>query len=484
MSEILNLNPKELWANFYALTQIPRPSKHEEKVVAYLVEFAKKHNLEYKVDETGNVIMRKPATKGMENRKGVILQAHVDMVPQKNNDKVHNFETDPIETRIDGEWVKANGTTLGADNGMGAAAAMTVLASTTLEHGPIEALFTIDEETGMTGAFGLKSGELNGDILLNLDSETEGELYVGCAGGIDASITINYATEAVPAGYCAYKLIVGGLKGGHSGMDIILGRGNANKILFRLLRWVAECGIRLESIDGGSLRNAIPREASAVLVFPTEHKDCILKEFDKVADAVAKELEAVDGDFFMKYEAVDMPKAVMTAADTNRCINLVYAAPNGVMRMSDSMPGLVETSLNMAIVKTDGSKMSIHSLLRSSVDSAKEDLAERLVCLAELAGGKCELAGGYPGWKPNMKSPILTTMQATYNKLYGKEPKIMAIHAGLECGLFGTMYPNWDMISFGPTIMYPHSPDEKVNIASVGKFWDYLVETLKNIPVK
>ncbi|MBO7227546.1 MAG: M20/M25/M40 family metallo-hydrolase, partial [Bacteroidales bacterium] len=310
------------------------------------------------------------------------------------------------------------------------------------------------------------------------------ELYVGCAGGIDASITIDYATEAVPAGYCAYKLIVGGLKGGHSGMDIILGRGNANKILFRLLRWVAECGIRLESIDGGSLRNAIPREASAVLVFPTEHKDCILKEFDKVAEAVAKELEAVDGDFFMKYEAVDMPKAVMTEADTNRCINLVYAAPNGVMRMSDSMPGLVETSLNMAIVKTDGNKMSIHSLLRSSVDSAKEDLAERLVCLAELAGGKCELAGGYPGWKPNMKSPILTTMQATYNKLYGKEPKIMAIHAGLECGLFGTMYPNWDMISFGPTIMYPHSPDEKVNIASVGKFWDYLVETLKNIPVK
>ena len=482
--EKIELKPASVFHYFEEICKVPRPSKKEEKIIAYLMKFAEEQGLEAKKDEAGNILMKKPATPGKENLKTVILQSHIDMVCEKNSDSTHDFLNDPIETYIDGEWLKAKGTTLGADNGIGMAAQLAVLAANDIEHGPIECLFTVDEETGLSGAFALKNNWLKSRILLNLDSEDEGEIFIGCAGGIDASITINYATEAVPAGYCAYKLIVGGLKGGHSGMDIILGRGNANKILFRLLRWVAECGIRLESIDGGSLRNAIPREASAVLVFPTEHKDCILKEFDKVAEAVAKELEAVDGDFFMKYEAVDMPKAVMTEADTNRCINLVYAAPNGVMRMSDSMPGLVETSLNMAIVKTDGSKMSIHSLLRSSVDSAKEDLAERLVCLAELAGGKCELAGGYPGWKPNMKSPILTTMQATYNKLYGKEPKIMAIHAGLECGLFGTMYPNWDMISFGPTIMYPHSPDEKVNIASVGKFWDYLVETLKNIPVK
>ncbi len=484
MSEILNLNPKELWENFYTLTQIPRPSKHEQKVVAYLVEFAKKHNLEYKIDEVGNVIMRKPATKGMENRKGVILQAHIDMVPQKNNDKVHNFETDPIETRVVDGWVRANGTTLGADNGIGVAAAMAVLTSKTLVHGPVEALFTIDEETGMTGAFGLKPGELNGDILLNLDSETEGELYVGCAGGIDATVSVDYKTEAVPANHCAYKLSVGGLKGGHSGMDIILGRGNANKILFRLLRWVAECGIRIVSVDGGSLRNAIPREASAVFVMPVEHKDCILKEFDRVAADVAKELEWVDEGFVMKHEAVEMPINAMTIADTNRCIELIYASPEGVVRMSDSMSGLVETSLNLAIVKTAENQFIIKSLLRSSVDSAKENLAETLVCIAELAGGTCELAGGYPGWKPNMNSPILNTMKATYHKLYGKEPAIMAIHAGLECGLLGGTYPNWDMISFGPTIMNPHSPDERVNIESVDKFWEYLKETLKNIPVK
>lgn len=484
MSEILNLNPKELWANFHALTQIPRPSKHEEKVVAYLVEFAKKHNLEYKVDQIGNVIIRKPATKGMENRKAVIMQAHVDMVPQKNNDKVHDFVKDPIETRIVDGWVKANGTTLGADNGMGAAAAMTVLASTTIQHGPIEALFTIDEETGMTGAFGLEKGVLKGDILLNMDSETEGELYIGCAGGIDATMDIEYKTEKTPADYCACKLSIGGLKGGHSGMDIILGRGNANKILFRHLRWVAECGIRLVSVDGGSLRNAIPREASAVLVMPKEHKDCIVKEFEKISAHLRKELEATEPDYKMTCEDVKLPTEAMTDADTQKLISTVMVIPNGVIRMSNSMKDLVETSLNIAIVKTENGKFSIKALLRSSVDSAKEALAERLVCLAELAGGKCELSGAYPGWKPNMNSPILNTMRDLYKKMFGTEAKIMAIHAGLECGLFGGMYPHWDMISFGPTIVHPHSPDEGVNIESVERFWNFLVETLKNIPVK
>ena len=484
MSEILNLNPKELWANFHALTQIPRPSKHEEKVVAYLVDFAKKHNIECKVDKTGNVIMRKPATPGMENRKTAIMQAHVDMVPQKNNDTVHDFLTDPIKTRIVDGWVKATGTTLGADNGMGAAAAMTVLASTTLQHGPLEALFTIDEETGMTGAFGLEKDVLKGDILLNMDSETEGELYVGCAGGIDATITIDYKMEKTPANYCACKLSIGGLKGGHSGMDINLGRGNANKLLFRHLRWVAECGIRLIAIDGGNMRNAIPREASATFAMPVEHKDCIVKEFEKISAAVKKELEATEPDYCMKCEDVALPAEVICDADTQKLINTIMVVPNGIIRMSNSIKDLVETSLNIAIVKTDGQKFTIHALLRSSVDSAKEALGERLVCLAELAGGKCELSGAYPGWKPNMDSPILTTMQKVYKNLFGNEPKIMAIHAGLECGLFGGMYPNWDMISFGPTIAHPHSPDEGVEIASVEKFWNFLVETLKNIPVK
>ena len=481
---IKDLEPKELWNNFYALTQQPRPSKHEEKVRAMLLEFAKEHGISCRVDNVGNIIMTKPATPGMESRRGVILQAHVDMVPQKNNDKVHDFLKDPIETRIIDGWVWANGTTLGADNGIGAAAAMSVLASKTLQHGPIEALFTIDEETGMTGAFGLQAGEFNGDLLLNMDSETEGELYVGCAGGVDATLTVDYKLENCPSNYSTYRLNIGGLKGGHSGMDINLGRGNANKILFRLLRWVAECGIRLVEIDGGSLRNAIPREASAVVAMPKEHEKCITEEFDKVFEAIKKEIGSVEPDFCMQYEPVAQPSQVMTDADTQKLINLMMVAPNGVVRMSADVEGLVETSLNLARVTTDGGHFTLMALLRSSVDSAKEALAERLVCLAELAGGKCELTGAYPGWKPNMESPLLHVMQETYKRLFGTEPRVMAIHAGLECGLLGGLYPNWDMISFGPTIMSPHSPAERVNIETVQKFWQYLVETLKSVPEK
>ena len=481
---IKELEPKALWSNFYSLTRCPRPSKHEEAVRNFLVKWAKDKKIECRVDKVGNVIMTKPATKGMENRRPVVLQAHMDMVPQARAGKVHDFLKDPIETKIVEDWVYACDTTLGADDGMGVAAIMAVFESKTIKHGPLEALITTDEETGMTGAFGLKAGELKGEFLLNLDSETEGELYVGCAGGVDATMSIPYATEKAPKDYCAYRLTLGGLKGGHSGMEINTGRANVNKLMFRHLRWVAECGLRLVSINGGNMRNAIPRDAEAVIAFPKEHTECILAEFDKVAGWVKKELSSVEPDFFMKYEKVRMPQNVICDADTQKIINLMMVAPNGVIRMSRDMEGLVETSLNLAIVKTTGKNFTVQALLRSSVDTAKEALAERLVCLAELAGGTCKLSGAYPGWKPNMQSPLLKTMKQVYKKLYKKEPSVVAIHAGLECGLLGGKYPDMDMISFGPTLQSPHSPDERANIPSCKKFYDYLVAALEAIPEK
>ncbi|MBR1766044.1 MAG: aminoacyl-histidine dipeptidase [Bacteroidales bacterium] len=482
---IKDLEPKELWSNFHALTQCPRPSKHEEIVREFLVNWAKKNKIDCRVDKVGNVILSKPATKGMENVRPVVLQAHMDMVPQARAGKKHDFLKDPIKTKIVDEWVYADDTTLGADDGLGVAAIMGVFASKTIKHGPLEALITTDEETGMTGAFGLKKGELHGDYLLNLDSETEGELYVGCAGGVDATISVPFATEKAPKGMVAYKVTFGGLKGGHSGMEINTGRANVNKLMFRHLRWIAECGLRLISIEGGNMRNAIPRDAEAVIAFPKEHTECILAELDKVCGWVKKELGKVEPDFFMKYEKVRMSPVVMTDADTQKIINLMMVAPNGVIRMSKDMEGLVETSLNLAIVKTTTSKnFTIKALLRSSVDTAKEALAERLVCLAEMAGGKCQLSGAYPGWKPNMDSELLKTMKATYKKLYKKEPAVVAIHAGLECGLLGGKYPEMEMISFGPTLQSPHSPDERANIPSSKKFYDYLVAALESMPVK
>ena len=480
----MNLEPKGLWKHFDKICSIPHPSKHEEKIVAALVEFAKANNIEYKVDETGNVIMRKPASKGMENRKGVILQAHVDMVPQKNNDTKHDFEKDPILPRINGEWVCATGTTLGADNGIGVSAALAVLEDKELVHGPIEALFTIDEETGMTGAFGLKAGELNGDILLNLDSETEGELYVGCAGGVDATIRFDFKKEAMPAGYQALILSVKGMKGGHSGMDIILGRGNANKTLFRVLKALEKFDCRLGEINGGSLRNAIPREAFCTIAIPTAKLSEAKVEVKNFESIVKNELSAVEPDVTISLEETCSCSFLIDQDTARKVIRTVYACPNGIYRMSDSMENLVETSSNLAIVKTEGEQIVACALLRSSVDTAKADFAEMMASVVELAGGKIEFTGGYPGWKPNMHSPILETMTATYKKLFGRTPKVMAIHAGLECGLLGGVYKNWDMISFGPTIKHPHSPDEKVNINSVKLFWDYLTETLKNVPTK
>jgi len=485
MSDIHKLEPKQLWNYFHEITQIPRPSKKEKRIVEYMQEFGKKNNLETMVDEVGNVIIRKPATKGMENRKCIIFQTHLDMVPQKNSDKKHDFEKDPIETIIDGEWVHANGTTLGSDNGIGVAATMAVLASKDLVHGPIEALFTIDEETGMTGAFGLKKGLLKGDILMNLDSEDEGELYVGCAGGIDVSAVKSYAEETTPKGMVAFKIIVKGLKGGHSGVDIALGRANSNKLMFRfLMQAEADFGIRIAEASGGDLRNAIPRESYSVILVPEIKAD----EFEDFIQGYNKMYKAefadTEPDLLFTCEKTEVPAKVMNQGDQYRIIRAVFVCPNGVIRMSQAMKGLVETSNNLAIVRCKNGKFDVHNLTRSSVDSAKEATAWRIAAVFQLINSDVKLEGAYPGWKPNMQSPILKTMSNIYRDLYGKVPEIKAIHAGLECGLIGGVYPNLDMISFGPTIRYPHSPDEKVNIASVGKFWNFLVSTLEHIPVK
>ncbi len=481
---IATLNPERVWKHFYALTQIPRPSKHEQQVCEFVAKFGKDLGLETIVDEVGNVIIRKPATRGMENRKGIILQGHLDMVPQKNSDKVHDFEKDPIETYVDGEWVKAKGTTLGADNGIGVAMAMAVLEAKDLEHGPIEGLFTVDEETGMTGAFGLKPGLLNGDILINVDTEDEGDLCVGCAGGLDGTFTLVYKEETLPAGYEAFKLSVTGLKGGHSGMDIVLGRGNANKILFRALyALAADCGVRVASVDGGSLRNALPREAFAVFAAPAGKAAEIASTVASLYKLMAAELSATDEGLKMAVEPAAAPVSVMDAKAQQSLIMAIYGCPNGVIRMSDSLP-IVETSTNLAIVKVLQGNVSVSCLLRSSVDSAKEDLSNMMGAVFTLAGFDAKFTGGYPGWKPNPSSAILTAMKEVYKQLYGNEPSVSAVHAGLECGLLGGVYPNLDMISCGPTIRYPHSPDEQLEVSTVDKCWKFLIEVLKSAPSK
>ncbi|MFO7668366.1 MAG: aminoacyl-histidine dipeptidase, partial [Bacteroidales bacterium] len=465
MSDIKKLEPMVVWNHFHALTQIPRPSKNEAEVIAYMKKFGEKLGLETIVDEVGNVIIKKPATPGMENRKTVVMQGHLDMVPQKNSDKNFDFGKDPIETLIDGDWVTADGTTLGADNGIGVAAAMAVLESKELVHGPVEALFTIDEETGMTGAFGLKPGLLSADILLNMDSEDEGELYVGCAGGIDVSATKKYTPEATPADHLAYQVHVKGLKGGHSGMDIPLGRANSNKVLFRFLmqaEW--DLKIRLASAEGGDLRNAIPRESLAVVTVPAVSAgefEKMVKDYHSIYRAEFKETEP-HLEFTCK--KTDLPATVVPGEDQRKFIRAVYACPNGVQRMSQSMKGLVETSNNLAIVRVKDGEFIALNLTRSSVDTAKDATAWKIAAVFHLIDARVELTGAYPGWKPDMDSPILKVCQEVYQKEFGKIPEIKAIHAGLECGLLGGVYPNLDMISFGPTIRFPHSPDEKVEI--------------------
>ena len=485
---IRNLEPKSVWNNFYALTQIPRPSGHTQKVAKFLVQFGKDLGLEAFQDECGNVIIRKPATPGMEDRKGIVLQAHMDMVPQKNNDKKHDFTKDPIETRIvhhdDGDWVYANGTTLGADDGLGVAAAMSVLESKTLKHGPIEALFTVDEETRMVGAKALKPGILQGDILLNLDSETEGELYVGCAGGLDANVTFKYKEAPMPKGYKPFQVIVTGLRGGHSGMEINEGRGNANKVMARvLLPMVRHFRGKLVSFNGGNMRNAIPREAEAVIALPAEKENAALKVVESTLATVKAELAAIDPNVSITFAPAKATK-IIAGTTGLKLLRALYACPNGVDRMSLEIKDLVETSNNLAIVHTDKGVITVNTLLRGSTDSLKEDLAEAVRCAFELAGAKVFFDGGYSGWSPNMKSPILHTMKDQYKKLFGKEPAVMAIHAGLECGILAGAYPQWDMISCGPTLKSPHSPDERCFIPSVAKWWQFIEAVLEDAPKK
>ena len=485
MDDIRKLEPKPLWNFFYDITQIPHPSKKEKRIVDYVVKFGKDCKLETIVDKTGNVLIRKPATRGMEKRKGVVLQTHLDMVPQKNNDKNHDFEKDPIEAIIDGDWVKANGTTLGSDNGIGVAAALTVLASKDLQHGPVEALFTIDEETGMTGVFGLKKGFLKGDILMNLDSEDEHELCVGCAGGIDISAARRYKEEKAPARMAAYRITAKGLKGGHSGVDIALGRANSNKLMFRfLMQAESDFGIRLAEAEGGNLRNAIPRESYSILLVAAAKA----KSFEKFVKGYEKmyraEFAETEPNLSFSCKKCEMPAKVMAKQDQYKIIRAIFACPYGVQRMSQAVKGLVETSNNMAIVKCLRGKVEVHNLCRSSVNTSKESTAWKIAAVFHLIDAKVTMSGAYPGWKPNMESPVLKIMSGTYKKMFGTEPDIKAIHAGLECAIIGGLYPSLDMISFGPTIKFPHSPDEKVNIPSVRKFYDFLCESLKQVPNK
>ncbi len=482
--DLLKLYPHDLWENFANLCDAPHPSKHEQKAVEWMKKWAAEHKVKVEQDKTGNLLFTIPATKGMENRVPVILQGHTDMVPQADDPKF-DFLTQPIQPIIDKGWVRANRTTLGADNGIGVCAALACVTTPGVKHGPMEILVTIDEETGMTGAFGLKKGFVKGKILINLDSETEGELYVGCAGGMDANFERKYTTMPTPDDTKGFKVFVTGLHGGHSGMDINLGRANANKLLVRCLsRAAKEYGLCVASINGGGLRNAIPREAEAIVAVPAK-KATAFKNFVKKFEATVKdEFSATEDGLAVGVKAVDTPKKVIRTKAQEQFLNMIFAIPNGVIRMSDTMANLVETSNNLANIKAENGTMSACCLLRSSVDSAKEALGDKMTAIAELAECGIELTGAYPGWKPNMESPILKTCQKVYKAKFKAEPKVMAIHAGLECGLFGSCYPDWDMVSFGPTIEHPHSPVERVNIDSVGKFFDFLVEVLKNVPTK
>lgn len=485
MSTILSLAPQNVWKHFYGLTRVPRPSGFLAPVQQFLLDFAKSAGVEAVKDEAGNIIMRKPATPGMEDCKGVILQAHMDMVPQKNNDTVHDFEKDPIETYIDGEWVKARGTTLGSDNGMGVAAIMAVMEDKTLKHGPLEALITADEETGMFGAFGLKPGSLKGEILLNLDSEDEGELYIGCAGGVDVTATLQYKEAEVDPEDVAIKLTLKGLRGGHSGLEINQGRANANKLLVRFVREaIAEYEARLASWKGGNMRNAIPREADAVLTLPAENVDELLELVKEYEALFNEEYHAIETPVTFKAERTELPKGVVPEEIQDNLVDAIYACQNGVCRMIPTIPDTVETSSNLSIVTIDGGQAQFCLLVRSSSESMKEYLATSLESCFSMAGMKVEMSGSYSGWNPDVESPILKAMVKSYEEQFGAEPAVKVVHAGLECGIIGAIIPGLDMISFGPTLRSPHSPDERVLIPTVKKFYDFLVATLANTPKK
>lgn len=485
MSEIKNLKPECIWRNFDALTQVPRPSGHLEKVQQFLLDFAKNTGVEAFKDEAGNIVMRKPATPGMENRKTVILQAHMDMVPQKEKTSTHNFETDPIQTYIDGEWVRAKGTTLGADDGLGVAAIMAVMEAKDLKHGPIEALITADEETGMYGANGLPGGELEGEILLNLDTEQEGELIIGSAGGVDITATLDYQEAESDKTDAAVKITIKGLKGGHSGLEICEGRGNANKMMVRIVREaIAEDEACLASWHGGNMRNAIPREAEVVLTLPKENVEDLKAIVAEYKETFNNEYKGIESDIEVLAEDVALPEMIVPQEIQDNLVDAIYAAHNGVWRYIPTMPEIVETSSNLAIVDIDGGKAAIKILARSSSETMKEDLSTSLESCFNMAGMKVEFSGAYGGWDPNTDSELIKVMRNIYKNLFNEEPTVQVVHAGLECSIILSKYPGLDICSFGPTLLSPHTPTERAHWPSTTKFWDLLVKTLEEIPAK
>ncbi|MEQ9720623.1 beta-Ala-His dipeptidase [Yersinia alsatica] len=483
MSELSQLSPQPLWDIFAKICSIPHPSYHEEALAQHIMTWAKEKGLHAERDQVGNILLRKPATKGMENRKPVALQAHLDMVPQKNNDTVHDFTKDPIQPYIDGEWVKAHGTTLGADNGIGMASALAVLSDDSVEHGPLEVLLTMTEEAGMDGAFGLQPNWLKADILINTDSEQEGEIYMGCAGGIDFITRMALQREAIPAGYQTLKLTIKGLKGGHSGADIHLGLGNANKLLARFLfEQGKDLDLRVLDLNGGTLRNAIPREGSVTLAIAADKVDQLKSLSQDYLATLKNELSAVEKNLTIVLEPASTEAKALTKETQQRLVALLNATPNGVIRMSDAVKGVVETSLNVGVVTMNENEAEIICLIRSLIDSGKDYVVSMLTAIGQLAGAETSPKGGYPGWQPDPSSPVMALVRETYEKLFNKTPNIMVIHAGLECGLFKKPYPDMDMVSIGPTMTGPHSPDEQVHIESVGQYWQLLTALLKAIP--
>ncbi|TPG43832.1 aminoacyl-histidine dipeptidase [Flavobacterium pectinovorum] len=483
--EIRNLEPKALWNKFADLNAVPRPSKKEERVIEFMKDFGNSLSLETFEDDIRNVIIRKPATPGMENRKAIVMQGHLDMVHQKNADTIFDFDTQGIDMYVDGDWVRARGTTLGADNGLGVATIMAILESKDIPHPAIEALFTIDEETGMTGALNLKGGILQGQILLNLDTEEDDEIDIGCAGGIDVTATRNYHEEEVPEGSVGHIITVKGLNGGHSGMDINKGLGNANKIMNRLLFDAFEnFGLQVSEINGGSLRNAIPRESVAKVIISEMFDEAYIFDMQEIINDIKTEYKTTEPNLSIEIVKCDTPEKVMDLGVQEGIIRAIYAAQNGVYRMSADMDDLVETSNNIARVIVKDGEILVGCLTRSSVETSKFDLANSLRSAFELVGCEVELSGSYPGWTPNVNSEILDILVGIYEKQNNEKPKVVACHAGLECGILGTNYPDMDMISFGPTIHGAHSPDERASISSAQKYWKFVLEILSNIPVK
>ena len=484
---IQELQPKEVFSIFHEITQVPRPSKREGKIIEWLKAFAVKHNLEYTVDEAGNIIMRKPATPGYEDKPGVILQAHMDMVCEKNNDTVHDFDNDPIHTYIDGDFIKAQGTTLGADNGIGMALMLAAITSDTLKHPALECLFTVDEETGLTGAFRLQDGCLQGKQLINLDSEDDGQVFIGCAGGIDTLAKMHYSPLASsPNGLIALYIKVGGLMGGHSGDDINKGRGNANKILVRFLYQVMQAtDMQLSAINGGNLRNAIAREAEATILVPMSFKEDVRVMLNHYIATIESEIGDVEKDFCMTLETTDMPMQYIPANKACGLLQALYACPHGMTAMSKTMPGLVETSTNLASIKMKedekGAFVEINTSQRSSIESKKHDIKQMVECALALACDEVTHGDGYPGWAPNPQSPLLEVTKKAYQDLFAAEPKVLAIHAGLECGLFLEKYPYLDMVSIGPQMFGVHSPQERLSISSTGKCWEWLKRVLETL---